>query len=120
MIGSCFSCSPPRWCCWPPAQRSGRRRRRLPECGRAGRRWSLIGVLPGLGAAAVLQLLHALSFGASHLGAMHFLARNVPPYAAASAQSLYSALSAGLGSGVVMLAAGWLYAAYGGQAYPFM
>jgi PPP family 3-phenylpropionic acid transporter len=83
-------------------------------------RWSLIGILPGLGAAALLQLLHAGTFGASHLGAMHFMARSVPPHAAASAQSLYAALSAGLGSGLVMLAAGWLYTAYGGQAYPFM
>jgi PPP family 3-phenylpropionic acid transporter len=83
-------------------------------------RWSLMGVLPGLAAAAVLQLLHALTFGASHLGAMHFMARWVPTGAAASAQSLYSALSAGFGSGLVMLAAGALYAAYGGQAYPIM
>ena len=83
-------------------------------------RWSLMGVMPGLAAAAGLQLLHALTFGASHLGAMHFMARSVPPGAAASAQSLYAALSAGLGSGLVMLVAGALYAAYGGQAYPFM
>lgn len=83
-------------------------------------RWSLIGVVPGLAAAAALQLLHGLTFGATHLGAMHFLARTVPPGAAASAQSLYAALSAGLGSGLVMLAAGALYAAYGGHAYPFM
>jgi MFS transporter, PPP family, 3-phenylpropionic acid transporter len=83
-------------------------------------RWSLMGVLPDLGSAAVLQVLHALTFGASHLSAMHYMARTVPPGAAASAQSLYSALSAGLGSGLVMLAAGTLYALYGGQAYPFM
>jgi MFS transporter, PPP family, 3-phenylpropionic acid transporter len=83
-------------------------------------RWTLMGVAPGLAAAAVLQLLHALTFGASHLGAMHFMAKSVPPGAATSAQSLYAALSAGLGSGLVMLVAGALYAAYGGQAYPFM
>jgi MFS transporter, PPP family, 3-phenylpropionic acid transporter len=83
-------------------------------------RWSLMGLAPGLAMAALLQLLHAGSFGASHLGAMHFMARSVPPGAAASAQSLYAALSAGLGSGLVMLAAGALYAAYGGQAYLFM
>jgi PPP family 3-phenylpropionic acid transporter len=51
---------------------------------------------------------------------MHFMARTVPPGAAASAQSLYAAVSAGLGSGLVMLAAGALYNAYGGQAYLFM
>jgi PPP family 3-phenylpropionic acid transporter len=80
-------------------------------------RWSLMGLVPGLAAAAVLQLLHAATFGASHLGAMHFLSRQVPPDAAASAQSLYSALSAGFGSGLVMLAAGALYTSLGGQAY---
>jgi MFS transporter, PPP family, 3-phenylpropionic acid transporter len=83
-------------------------------------RWSLIGVLPGLAPAAILQPLHGLTFGASHLGAMHFLARSVPPAAAASAQAIYAAVSAGLGSGLVMLAAGTLYTAYGGQAYLFM
>jgi MFS transporter, PPP family, 3-phenylpropionic acid transporter len=83
-------------------------------------RWSLMGLVPGLAAATVLQLLHALTFGASHLGAMYMLARSVPPAAAASAQSMYAALSAGLGSGLVMLAAGALYAAYGGRAYLFM
>ncbi len=83
-------------------------------------RWGLMGGAAGLAPAALLQLLHALTFGASHLGAMHFMARTVPPGAAASAQSLYAALSAGLGSGLVMLGAGALYAAYGGHAYPFM
>jgi MFS transporter, PPP family, 3-phenylpropionic acid transporter len=83
-------------------------------------RWSLMGVVPGLAATALLQLLHGCTFGASHLGAMHFLARNVPPSAAASAQSLYAAVSGGLGSGLVMLAAGALYTTYGGAAYLFM
>jgi MFS transporter, PPP family, 3-phenylpropionic acid transporter len=83
-------------------------------------RWSLMGLVPGLAAAALLQLLHGLTFGASHLGAMHFMARNVPPGAAASAQSLYAAVSGGFGSGLVMLAAGALYARYGGSAYLFM
>jgi PPP family 3-phenylpropionic acid transporter len=83
-------------------------------------RWSLAGVAPGLGPAALLQVLHALTFGASHLGAMYFMARTVPPAAAASAQSLYAGLSTGIGSGLVMLAAGRLYAAFGGEAYLFM
>lgn len=83
-------------------------------------RWSVAGSLPSLPSIVALQLLHALTFGASHLGAMHFLARTVPLSAAASAQSLYAAVSSGLGSGVVMLWAGSLYAAYGGGAYFFM
>jgi MFS transporter, PPP family, 3-phenylpropionic acid transporter len=83
-------------------------------------RWGLAGLVPGLAPAAALQLLHALTFGATHLGAMNFLARTVPPGAAASAQSLYAGTSAGIGSGIVMLAAGTLYADYGGRAYLFM
>ena len=83
-------------------------------------RWSLAGLLPWLPFVAALQLLHALTFGASHLGAMHFLSRAVPPQAAASAQTVYAAISSGLGSGLVMAAAGGLYANYGGHAYLFM
>ena len=83
-------------------------------------RWSLAGALSWLPFIAAVQLLHAFTFGASHLGAMHFLSRAVPPSAAASAQSLYAALSSGLGSGVVMMIAGALYSAFGGGAYYFM
>ena len=83
-------------------------------------RWSLAGALTWLPFIAALQLLHAFTFGASHLGAMHYLSRAVPPSAAASAQSLYAALSSGLGSGLVMGIAGALYSAFGGGAYSFM
>ncbi|HZK91937.1 MAG TPA: MFS transporter [Stellaceae bacterium] len=83
-------------------------------------RWGLMGLVPGLLPAFALQPLHALTFGATHLGAMNFLSRTVPPGAAASAQALYSGASAGIGSGVVMLGAGALYSAYGGGAYLFM
>jgi PPP family 3-phenylpropionic acid transporter len=83
-------------------------------------RWGLMGLAPGLLPAFALQLLHALTFGATHLGAMNFLSRTVPPHASASAQALYAGISAGLGSGIVMLGAGALYATYGGRAYLFM
>ncbi|MGA8383545.1 MAG: MFS transporter [Stellaceae bacterium] len=83
-------------------------------------RWSLAGLVVSLWAVSALQLLHALTFGASYLGAMHFLSRSVPPAAAASAQTLYAAISSGAGGGLVMIAAGGLYAAFGGHAYLFM
>lgn len=83
-------------------------------------RWSLLGVLPWLPCVATLQLLHAFTFGASYLGAMHYLSRTVPPAAAAGAQTVYAALSSGVGGGLVMMAAGALYAAYGGGAFEFM
>lgn len=83
-------------------------------------RWGLMGIVPGLPAAVALQLLHALTFGATHLGAMSYLSRTVPPGAAASAQALYSGASSGIGSGLVMLGAGAAYARFGGRAYLFM
>ena len=83
-------------------------------------RWGLMGLVPGLLPAFALQLLHALTFGATHLGAMNHLSRTVPPNAAASAQALYSGASSGFGSGMVMLVAGSLYAKFGGGAYLFM
>jgi PPP family 3-phenylpropionic acid transporter len=83
-------------------------------------RWSLAGVSAWLPLVAGLQLLHAFTFGASHLGAVHFLSRTAPSSAAASAQSLYAALSSAVGGGFVMLVAGRLYSDYGGGAYYFM
>jgi PPP family 3-phenylpropionic acid transporter len=83
-------------------------------------RWGLMGLIPGLLPAIALQLLHALTFGATHLGVMNHLSRTVPPGASASAQALYSGASSGIGSGLVMLGAGALYTAFGGRAYLFM
>jgi MFS transporter, PPP family, 3-phenylpropionic acid transporter len=82
-------------------------------------RWILSGRLTWLPSIAVLQLLHAFTFGASYLGAMHFLSR-AAPFSAAGAQSIYVAVSSGLGGGLVMVLAGALYADYGGTAYLFM
>jgi MFS transporter, PPP family, 3-phenylpropionic acid transporter len=80
-------------------------------------RWLGTGVAEGLPALALLQLLHALTFGAAHLAAMHFIARAVPPDLSATAQALYSASVAGLGFGVAMALSGTLYAAFGARAY---
>ena len=41
-------------------------------------RWSLAGLVSWLPAVVALQVLHAFTFGASHLGAMQFLSRTVP------------------------------------------
>ncbi len=72
-------------------------------------RWLVIGETTWLPALIGVQLLHAGTFGATHLGAMHFIARRAPKGAAATAQSLYSAFSGGLGMGLALLLAGVLY-----------
>jgi PPP family 3-phenylpropionic acid transporter len=67
-----------------------------------------------------LQILHAGTFGAQHLAAMLVLGRIVPPAQAGTTQTLYVALGAGLPIGVLTLASGPLYAAFGGGGYLVM
>ena len=64
---------------------------------------------PPLWPTALLQTLHAMSFGAAHLAAIHFLTHAVPEDRAATAQGVYAAIVAGLVLGTVTLACGPLY-----------
>jgi PPP family 3-phenylpropionic acid transporter len=73
-------------------------------------RWSVMAFDPPFWTLVPLQLLHALSYGASHLGAMHFMARAVPDSASGTAQALYATFAAGVVMGAVTLASGPLYA----------
>jgi PPP family 3-phenylpropionic acid transporter len=80
-------------------------------------RWLAMGLDPPLALLVPLQLLHALTFGAAHLGAVHFMARAVPEGQAGTAQALYATVTGGLGMGGAILLAGPLYAGFGGRAY---
>jgi len=80
-------------------------------------RWLVLGLTDALPALVCVQTLHAFTFGAAHLGAIHFIARAVPSTLSATAQSLYSAVVMGLGTGLMLLASGPLYAALAGAAY---
>ena len=80
-------------------------------------RWTMTAFATAVPVIAVAQLLHAFSFGAAHLGAMHHLARTVPDEQAATGQALYSAVVGSIGPGLIMLPMGALYAAAGGRAY---
>ena len=83
-------------------------------------RWTVTGASTDLAVLAAMQVLHAFTFGAAHLGAMHFITRAVPTAMSASAQSLYSAAVMGIGLGLATLAAGPLYAAFAGAAFHMM
>lgn len=80
-------------------------------------RWSLMSLSPPLLALIPLQTFHTLTYGASHLGAMHFISRAVPEGAQGTAQALYATVASGLVMGGATLASGWLYAWAGGFAY---
>lgn len=80
-------------------------------------RWGVTGFDPPVPVLFALQAMHGLTFGAAHLGAMHFLASAVPPRLGATAQGIYSAMTAGIAMGLVMAASGPLYDFAAGGAY---
>lgn len=80
-------------------------------------RWTLLAFNPPVGLVIFCQTLHGLSFGAAHLGALHFVAQSSPPSLASTAQSLYASISAGIMMGAMTLAAGPLYEHFLSEAY---
>ena len=83
-------------------------------------RWGVMAFDPPLWATALLQTLHAMSFGAAHLAAIHFMTHAVPEDRAATAQGVYAAIVAGLVLGTVTIASGPLYRTFAGEAYAAM
>jgi PPP family 3-phenylpropionic acid transporter len=82
-------------------------------------RWTLMAFDPPAAALPALQLLHGLSFGATHLGALALIGRLAPEGRGATAQGLY-AIGLGLAMAAMMSLSGWLYAAYGNLSYAAM
>jgi PPP family 3-phenylpropionic acid transporter len=83
-------------------------------------RWGLLAIDPPLWATVLLQTLHAITFGAAHLAAIHFLTHAVPEDRAATALGLNAAVVAGLVMGTITIACGPLYRLLGGEAYGVM
>ncbi|MBI1203581.1 MAG: MFS transporter [Rhodopseudomonas sp.] len=90
-------------------------------CGAVGGalRWTAMAFDPPAVALPILQLLHGLSFGATHLGALTLLSRHAPPGQAATAQG-YLAIALGAVMAAAMGLAGLLYGAFGVKAYAAM
>ena len=82
-------------------------------------RWAGMALDPPTAVLPFLQVLHALSFGATHLGALTYIARHAPPGQGATAQG-YLAIALGLVMAASMGLAGWLYGAFGSAAYAAM
>ena len=83
-------------------------------------RWLVLGATTELWVLVAVQGLHAFTFGATHLAAMHYIARNVPAQFAATAQSLYSSFFGGTIMALAMLSSGWLFERFGGGAFSMM
>ncbi len=82
-------------------------------------RWSAMTFDPPTALLFPLQLLHALSFGATHLGTMMFLSQNAPEQSRAAAQGDVSTASS-LAMAAASAIGGVLYAANGAAAYAAM
>ena len=79
-------------------------------------RWLGMALDPPALALPWLQMLHGLSFGATHLGALTFLAHHAPAGRAATAQG-YLAIAAGLAMATATGVSGLLYENLGSWAY---
>jgi PPP family 3-phenylpropionic acid transporter len=79
-------------------------------------RFGVFALEPPTSSIALLQLLHAFSFGATHLGLMTLIADHVPAHQAGRAQTYASAVL-GLVMAAATVAAGPLYVRWGAMAY---
>lgn len=79
-------------------------------------RWIVMVQEPGLAVLAAAQALHALSFGATHLGAMGLLARLVPGRIMPNAQG-YVATASGIVMASTGIACGWAFSSLGQSIY---
>jgi PPP family 3-phenylpropionic acid transporter len=86
-------------------------------CGAAALRWMGTAFAESLQMLVLLQSLHAFTFGAAHLGAMHFIQREVPASLSATAQAIYAAFVVGIGFGLTTIGSGSLYSRVGPTAY---
>jgi MFS transporter, PPP family, 3-phenylpropionic acid transporter len=82
-------------------------------------RWSAMAAAPPAILLPALQCLHALSFGATHLGALAFVVRMAPPGLGATAQG-YFAVAHGVTMAIATALAGVLYGRFGSGAYAAM
>lgn len=83
-------------------------------------RWMAMSFDPGLALLIPLQILHGATYGATHLGAVYFIARSVPESAAGTAQALYGACAMGVATGAATLISGPLYDTFQGRGYAAM
>lgn len=80
-------------------------------------RWSGLAIATSGWATAGLQLLHAATFAAAHLGIMAFITTRVPATKTTTATGLHAAVTHSLAMGLAMPVAGLLYEQYGQAAY---
>ena len=80
-------------------------------------RWAVFATTTAVGALAVTEPLHGLTFALLHLACMRIIAVTVPERLSATAQSIYGTLFLGIASAAVTFASGSLYGRFGAPAF---
>ncbi|MFN3867567.1 MAG: MFS transporter [Hyphomicrobiaceae bacterium] len=80
-------------------------------------RWVAMAFDPPLALLVPLQMLHGLTYGAAHLGAIHFIGRAVPEAAGGTAQGFYSTIAAGVMHGLATVLSGLIFQSHGSATY---
>jgi PPP family 3-phenylpropionic acid transporter len=98
--------------------------KRLGVCGMIGLglasgvvRWTGMAFTSELWALLLLQLLHAGTFAACHIGAMTFIQRAIPQAGVTLAQTTYFAIGTGVVTGLLFELSGDLHAVFGQPAF---
>jgi MFS transporter, PPP family, 3-phenylpropionic acid transporter len=80
-------------------------------------KWTVMAFEPPLWVLFPVQILHAGTFAAAHLGAMQFILRAVPPGLAATGQAVYASITFGIVMAAAQYLSGHLFHAYGALGY---
>ena len=98
--------------------------KRLGVCGMIGLglasgvvRWTGMAFTSELWALLLLQLLHAGTFAACHIGAMAFIQRAIPQAGVTLAQTTYFAIGTGVVTGLLFELSGDLHVVFGQHAF---
>jgi PPP family 3-phenylpropionic acid transporter len=83
-------------------------------------RWTAMAFDPSPALLVPLQVLHAGTFAATHLGAMQWISTHVPAHRSGTAQALLATSTGGIAMSSATLASGPIYAAFGGASYAAM
>ncbi|MBS0364186.1 MAG: MFS transporter [Proteobacteria bacterium] len=83
-------------------------------------RWTALAFSPPLWLLLPLQSLHAFSYAATFFASLQLVERLSVPRNASAAQTINSALSGGILSGIATIISGWLFDRVGAQGYLLM
>jgi PPP family 3-phenylpropionic acid transporter len=80
-------------------------------------RWTVMAITADVGAMALIEPLHGLSFALLHLACMRLLGQMVPPELAATAQAIYGTVAIGAMTSLLTLTSGTLYGHFGAGGF---